>query len=128
MNFLDRCSVFLDQMYLKSSDTVKLGGFIMSHCQYTRKDQAMEEINSRLNQDECLSLEIQLSPHYYWHGSGVNKVSTRLLALECASTDTKEIRERIYRKMMQVPEEYKYGNIRDFRSFYFSQRLIICSL
>jgi len=30
MNFLERWSIYLDQMYLKSSDTVKIGGFLKS--------------------------------------------------------------------------------------------------
>jgi len=115
MNFLERCSIYLDQMYLKSSDTVKMGGFILSHCQYTRIEQAMEEMNARLNQDESLPIEIQLSPHHYWQGTGGNRVSTRVLAIECARTDTNEVRERIYRKLMQIPDRFKYGNTRDFR-------------
>ena len=120
MNYLERWSIYLDQMYLKSSDTVKIGGFLMSHCQYTRKEQANDEINERLNMDEALDLEVQLTPHYYWHGSGGNRVSTRLLAIECARSDTKEIRERIYRKMMQVPDSLKYGNTRYFHYIPFS--------
>ena len=30
-NFLDRRNIYLDQMYLTSSDNAKIGGFIMSH-------------------------------------------------------------------------------------------------
>jgi len=57
---------------------------------------------------------VQFSPHQYWHGNGGNKVSTRLLAIECSRNDSKEVRERLYRKMMFVPEELKYGNTRNF--------------
>ena len=114
-NFLDRWNIFLDQMYIKSHDTAKIGGFLMSHCQYTRREQANMEINTRLNENEDHQLSIQLSPHHFWHGSGGNKVSTRLLAVECARADTKETRERIFRKLMNVPDKFEFGNTRYFR-------------
>ena len=94
MNFLEKWNVFLYQMYLKSRDTVKIGGFLMSHCQFTRREQATEHINARLNKDEALPLEVQLIPHHYWHGSGGDKISTRILAIECARSDTNETRKR----------------------------------
>jgi len=112
---LDRSGIFLDQMYLTSVDNLKIGGFLMSHCQYTRREQANKEINDWINMDESENMAIQLTPHLYWHGTGGNKVSTRLLAIECSRENGNEIRERIYRKMMNVPETLKYGNTRHFR-------------
>ena len=33
---IERNGIYLDQTYLKSKDNIKIGGFLMSHCQYTR--------------------------------------------------------------------------------------------
>ena len=60
-NFLDRRNVYLDQMYLTSSDNAKIGGFIMSHCQYTRREQVNRELNDRINESETTHLTIKLT-------------------------------------------------------------------
>ena len=112
---IERNGIFLDQTYLKSKDNIKIGGFLMSHCQYTRREQANKEMNSRINLNEENALEIQLTPHLYWHGSGGNRVSTRMLAAECSREQAKEVRERIYQKMMFMPDNLKFGNTRHFR-------------
>ena len=111
---IERNGIYLDQTYLKSKDNIKIGGFLMSHCQYTRREQANKEMNERINSDEEAQLELQLTPHLYWHGSGGNRVSTRMLAAECSRDQAKEVRERIYQKMMFIPDNLKFGNTRHF--------------
>ena len=111
---IDRNGIYLDQTYLKSKDNIKIGGFLMSHCQYTRREQANKEINDRINFQEESQLELQLTPHLYWHGSGGNRVSTRMMAAECSREMAKEVRERIYQKLMFIPDEFKFGNTRHF--------------
>jgi len=86
----------------------------MSHCQYIRREQANKEINERINYEEEVQLELQLTPHLYWHGSGGNRVSTRMMEAECSREMAKEVRERIYQKMMFIPDSFEFGNTRHF--------------
>ena len=63
MSVLDKGGISLSQMYLKSIDNIKIGGFLMSHWQYTRRDQANKEINARLNENEDHTIPVQLTPN-----------------------------------------------------------------
>jgi len=115
MSFLERCTIYLESTQLKTVDNVKIGGLLMSHCQYTCKDQANEEVSDRINDGEEVKLAIELSPHSFWYGSGGNKVSTRLLAIECSRENSNVVRERIYKKFMTIPSKHWMGNARHFR-------------
>ena len=39
-NFLEKYAIYLDQTFLISIDNTKIGGIVMSHIQYTRRDEA----------------------------------------------------------------------------------------
>ena len=56
----------------------------------------------------------------YWHGSGGNRVSTRILAAGYSRGQAKDIRKRIYQKMMFIPYTLKFGNKRHFHFIPFS--------
>ena len=47
-------------------------------------------------------------------------MSTRLLSIECPRNDSNEVRERLYRKILFISTELKFGNTRNFHFLPFS--------
>jgi len=86
----------------------------MSHCQYTRRDTAANDISTRINENEDDNLPIQLTPHVLWNSKGGSKISTKLLAVECAREHIREVKKRIFKKIINVPSKILYSNTRFF--------------
>ena len=113
-NYLDKFQVYLDQTFLTTTDNARVGGIVMSHCQYTRRDEAANDLSSRINENEDNILPIQLTPHVLWNSKGGNKISTKLLAVECAREHSREVKKRIFKKIINVPTNMTYSNTRYF--------------
>ena len=62
-NYLNQCYIYLDQTYLSITDTAKVGGLILSHCQFTRREAATDDLNIRINEIETEKTLIQLRPY-----------------------------------------------------------------
>ena len=85
---------------------------MISHIQYTRRDEASDDLNKRINENETDMTSFQLTPHTIWNRNGDHKISTKFLAVECSRNHTREVRRRIYHKMFNLPETMKYCNNR----------------
>ena len=48
-NYVEKYAIYLDQIFLVSFDNAKIGGVVMSHIQYTRRDEVSEDLNERIN-------------------------------------------------------------------------------
>ena len=94
----------------------------MSHIQYTRRDEASEDLNESINENEVDQTPVQLTPHTIWNNNGDQKISTKFLAVECARHHTREVRRRIFHKLFNLPETMKYSNTRFLTSSYFLHR------
>ena len=124
-NYLEKYNIYLDQTFLGSIDNAKIGGIVMSHVQYTRRDEAAEDLNKRINESESSQTPIQLTPHTIWNANGTHKISTKFLAVECARHHTREVRRRIFQKLFNLPESMKYSNTRLFNFIPFSASGVI---
>jgi len=113
-NYLDEFQVYLDQTFLTTTDNAIVGGMVMSHFQYTRRDVAAKDLSSRINENEEDTLPIQLTPHVLWNSKGGSKISTKLLAVECAREHSREVKKRIFKKIINVPSKMIYSNTRFF--------------
>jgi len=105
-NFLNQYSVYLDQTFLFTTDNVKVGSLILSHCQYTRRDCATKDINARINSNEETQTPIQLTPYTIYNGANENKISTKVLAVECAKEHIREVRRRLFTKLITIPKKW----------------------
>ena len=81
--YISQYSIYLEESYLVTLDNVKVGGLILSHPQFTRRDTATRDLNRRINKNETTKTPIQLSPTNLWNTNG-NKISTKVLGVECA--------------------------------------------
>jgi len=124
-NYLEKYAIYLDQTFLMSLDNAKIGGVVMSHIQYTRRDEASEDLNKRINENETDQTPVQLTPHTIWNNNGDKKISTKFLAVECARHHTREVRRRIFQKLFNLPEAMKYSNTRFFNFIPFSSSGVI---
>ena len=120
-NFLHKHSIFLERTYLSTTDNVKIGSLVLSHCQYTRRDAAIKDLNERINNHETLKTPIQLTPYTIWNGNGNKKISTRVLAVECSREHAQDAKARMFTKLINLPENMKYSNTRYFKFLPFSQ-------
>ena len=113
-NYLSQYNIWLDETFLVTLDNVKVGGLILSHPQFTRRDTATRDINRRINENEELKTPIQLSPTNIWNTSG-NKISTKVLAVECSKGHAQLVRNRLFTKLLNVPDSMQYSNTRYFK-------------
>ena len=114
-NYLDQFGIFINQTYLATTDNIKVGGLVLSHIQYTRRETATADLNVRINDNETTKTPIQLSPYTMWNGKGAQKISTRLLAIECSKGNEQLVKQRLFTKLLTVPEQSKYSNTRFFK-------------
>ena len=112
--YLDQFKIYLDPTYLSTFDNVKVGGLILSHPQYTRRDIATKHMNYRINENEEITTPIQLSPHVMWNESG-DKISTRVLAVECSKEHVQMVKHRLFSKFLNIPEDLVFSNTRYFK-------------
>jgi len=88
--------IFIDRQYLDTVDIVKVGGLLYSHCKYTNIIGAINELNERINENFGADVVyLQLVPHSLFVGNGRSKIQTRLLAVECCSSDGDEVKRRL---------------------------------
>ena len=114
-NYLNQFNIYLDQTYLSTIDNVKVGGLVLSHCQWTRRDVATNELNIRINENEDVKTPIQLAPHSMWNGKNLKKISTKLLAVECAKDHIDLVKHRMFTKFLNVPASMELSNTRFFK-------------
>ena len=69
-NYLTTYRIYLDETYLVTLDNVKVGGLILSHPQFTRRDTATRDLNRRINENEDTNIPVQLSPSNIWNSIG----------------------------------------------------------
>ena len=100
-------------------DNVKVGGLALSHPQFTRRDSATVDLNKRLNENEDVITPIQLAPTTIWNNTG-NKISSKVLAVECAKEHAQIVKHRLFTKLLNVPESMKFSNTRYFKYIPFS--------
>ena len=113
-NYLSQYNVYLEQTYLVTLDNVKVGGLVLAHPQFTRRDTATRDLNIRLNENEEVKTPIQLTPANMWNSNG-NKISTKVLTVECSKEHAYLVKQRLFTKLLNVPEEMKYSNTRYFK-------------
>jgi len=113
-NYLDQFQVYLDQTFLTTTYNSTVGCIVMSHCKYTRRDEAADDLSSRINENEDEILPIQLTPNVLWNIKGGNKISTKLLAVEFFREHSREVKKRIFKKIINVPTNMMYSNTRFF--------------
>ena len=119
-NYLRQYNVYLDQTYLVTYDNVKVGGLILAHPQFTRRDVATRDLNRRINEHEDVITPIQLAPSSMWNNQG-NKISTKVLAVECAKENAEIVKDRLCSKLLNVPEEMQFSNTRYFKFMPFNE-------
>ena len=112
--YLSQYSIYLDESYLVTLDNVKIGGLILSHPQFTRRDTATRDLNKRINENEKTITPIQLSPTNLWNTHG-NKISTKVLGVECAKEHAHLVKQRLFLKLLNVPDAMQYSNTRYFK-------------
>ena len=113
-NYIHQYSIYLNQTYLVTFDNVKVGGLILAHPQFTRRDIATRDLNRRLNENEEKITPIQLAPSTLWNTKG-NKISTKVLAVECSKENASLVKQRLNSKLLNVPEHMQFTNTRFFR-------------
>ena len=86
---------FLQQQEIAAAETMKIGGFLYSHAQFARRDEAAKEVMARLNEGEKELVEVQLPQYTYKMGGGDNEIRTRMLAIECDPRKADVIKQRI---------------------------------
>ena len=112
--YLSQYEIYLDQSYLVTFDNVKVGRLILSHPQFTRRDVATRDLNRRMNEHEDMKTPIQLSPTTIWNTNG-NKISTKVLAVECAKEHSHLVKQRLFSKLLNVPDSMQFSNTRYFK-------------
>ena len=113
-NYLSQYKVYLEQSYLITLDNVKVGGLILSHPQFTRRDTATRDLNLRINENEEQKTPIQLSPSNMWNTQG-KKISTKVLSVECSKEHVHLVKQRLFSKLLNVPESMQFSNTRYFK-------------
>ena len=113
-NYINQYAIYLNQTYLVTFDNVKVGGIILAHPQFTRRDIATRDLNRRINEKEDIITPIQLTPSAIWNTKG-NKISTKVLAVECSKKNASLVKQRLCSKLINVPEYMKFTNTRFFR-------------
>ena len=88
---------------------------MLSHTQFTRRETATTDLNLRLNENESIKTPIQLSPYTMWNGKSSNKISTKLLAIECSKENEQLVKQRLFTKLLNVPDNAKLSNTRFFK-------------
>jgi len=124
-NYIEKYGIYIDQTFLVSIESAKIGGVVMSHIQFTRRDEAAEDLNKRINENESELTPVQLTPHTIWNSNGEKKISTKLLAVECSKQHTREVRRRIFQKLFNLPESMRFSNTRFFNFIPFSASGVI---
>ena len=114
-NYLNRFQVYISQQYLMTFNNVKVGGLILSHCQWTRRDVASSDLNIRINENETEKTPVQLTPFTMWHGRDETKISTKLLAVECAAEHIQLVKHRMFTKLLNVPPSMQLSNTKVFK-------------
>ena len=123
-NYLAQYNIYLEETFLGTLDNVKVGGLVLTHPQFTRRDTAIHDLNKRLNENEDMVTPIQLSPTNLWNTNG-SKISTKVLAVECAREHAQMVKNRLFTKLMNVPESMKYSNTRYFKYIPFNATGVI---
>ena len=115
-NYLNQFKIYLDETFLTTWENAKVGGLILSHCQWTRRDEATRDINIRINKNEEDKTPIQLAPYTMWNGRrDDNKISTKLLAVECAKEHIEQVKHRMFTKLLNVPTSMLLSNTKYFK-------------
>ena len=114
-NYLEKFGIYINQTYLSTTDNVKVGGLVLSHTQFTRRETATTDLNLRLNENESIKTPIQLSPYTMWNGKSSNKISTKLLAIECSKENEQLVKQRLFTKLLNVPDNAGLSNTRFFK-------------
>ena len=114
-NYLTKFSIYLDENILVTIDNAKVGGLVLSNCQYTRRDQAVKDLYKRLNENEKVKIPLQLTPFVLYNGSGNNKISTKLLSVEVSKENAQEMRKRLFSKLFNLDPSMRYSNTRYFK-------------
>ena len=68
-----------------------------------------------MNENEQESIPIQIAPHTMWNGKEKQKISTKLLAVECAKIHANEVKQRLFTKLLNVPESMELSSTRYFK-------------
>ena len=114
-NYLTKFAIYLDQKYIVTMDNAKVGGMILSNCQFTRRDDAIKDLFVRANENEESKIPLQLTPFVLYNGNGNRKISTKLLSVECSREHANELKTRLFTKLLNVPESMKYSNTKSFK-------------
>ena len=114
-NFINQYHIYLDQTYLHTTNTAKVGGLILSHCQFTRRDAATKDLNIRINENEATITPIQLCPYTIWNDKNGSVISTKVLAVECGKENIKEVKRRLFSKLFNTSKEMELSNTRFFK-------------
>ena len=114
-SYIEQYGIYLHQTYLFTTDNAKVGGLILSHPQYTKRETAIRDLNIRINENESIKTPIQLAPYTMWNGRESQAISTKVLAVECAKEHVKEVKRRLFTKLLNVPENMELSNTRFFK-------------
>ena len=114
-NYLTKFAIYLDENILVTIDNAKVGGLVLSHSQFTRRDQAVKDLYIRLNENEKVKIPLQLTPFVLYNGNGAKKISTKLLSVECYREHVPELRSRLFIKLIKLPPSLQYSNTRLFK-------------
>ena len=117
--YLNDNKVYILQQTLDTYETVKVGGFIFAHNQYTRRDEMVDELNKRINEGHEEKLFIQIAPYTYTLRNGNEKVVTRTISVECDKECADEVKCRMMEKFAGADGNWKYENSAHFRFFPF---------
>jgi len=119
-NYLNQCNIYLDQAYLYTTDNVKVGCLLLSHCQFTRRDAATKNLNKRINENESLVTPVQLCHYSLRNGKDSSRITTKLLAVECSREHMMDVKKRLFTKMLNLPKSMEFSNTRHFKFMPFS--------
>ena len=75
----------------------------------------MKDLYRRVNENEEENIPFQLTPYTMWNGDKDARISTKVLAVECSKTHVSQLRQRMFSKLLNVPQEMKYSNTRYFK-------------
>ena len=117
-NFMKKQNYFLNHHNLDSYDTVKVGGLINSHNQFTRRDDASKEVEARMNDGHDDKIKIQLLPYLYVIRDE-EKISTRTLAIEVAKCDVETAKDRLMDAFNTSSTKWEGTNTGAYRFFPF---------
>ena len=112
---------FLQQQEIAAADTIKIGGFLYSHAQFARRDEAAKEVMKRLNEGETELVEVQLPQYTFKLGSGEREIRTRMLAIECDPAKAELVKERIEKAFVMSKENSKWQMTGEYKYFPFKR-------